>query len=204
MGLKINANFGPDSLNRVTTALKISPTLFFRGELPIYLEQKITGNLSLEAAYLWTRRDVFSGSFDHDLDDLFGRSDVETGKGYKLAMRWYFNKSSELNGGYISAEYSEKEYMKYFFQEDTLGFLTDERILDKRRFQEYKLIGGIQKLGYYSNFFFDFYGGVGWKIKDFQEVHRSLEVGDLPSHFVVMNEEERFSFYLGFKVGFGF
>ena len=82
--------------------------------------------------------------------------------------------------------------------------LTDERILDQRNFQEIKLIGGIQNLGYYSNFFLDFYGGVGWKIKDFQEVHRTVVPGELPSHFIVPNEEERISFYLGFKVGLGF
>ncbi|MEM7163565.1 MAG: hypothetical protein AAF487_14125 [Bacteroidota bacterium] len=202
--LKSNAIIAQDSLNRVNTAIKINPTLFFRGELPVYLEQKITGNLSLEVAYIWTKRDVFSGTFDHDLDDLSGLSEVETGNGFKGALRWYLRKSQELDGPYISAEYSKKELKKYFFQMDTLGLVTNERILDRRNFEEYKLLFGMQRLGYYSNFFFDFYGGIGYKIKDFEEVHQEPLRETQPSHFIIINNEERISFYAGFKIGLGF
>ncbi len=202
--IKSDANFQNDSLNRVTTGIKINPLLFFRGELPVYLEQKITGNLSVEAAYLWTKNDVFAGAFDHDLGAQSGITEVKTGNGYKLALRWYFRNNLELSGAYISAEYGEREFMTNYFQRDTLGISTNERILDRRNFREIKLIGGIQNLGYYSNFFLDFYGGVGYKFKDFQEVHLEPDISTQPSHFLVFNKSEGIAFYLGFKVGFGF
>jgi len=202
--LKSDANFQNDSLNRVTTGIKINPLLFFRGELPIYLEQKITGNLSIEGAYLWTKNDVFAGAFDHDLGAQSGITEVETGNGYKLAIRWYFRNNLELSGTYISAEYGEREFMTNYFQRDTLGIPTSERILDRRNFREIKLIGGIQRLGYYSNFFLDFHGGVGYKFKDFQEVHLEPDMSAQPSHFLIFNKSEGIAFYLGFKIGFGF
>ena len=202
--LKTDANFSNDSLNRVTTGIKINPLLFFRGELPVYIEQKITGNLSLEGAYLWTKNDVFAGAFDHDLGAQSGITEVQTGNGYKVALRWYLRHDLELSGAYISAEYGEREYKTNYFQRDTLGFQTEESILDRRNFRELKLIGGIQQLGYYSNFFLDFYGGVGYKFKDFEEVHLHEDMSVQPSHFLVMNRNEGIAFYLGFKVGFGF
>ena len=202
--LKMDANFQNDSLNRVTTGIKINPLLFFRGELPIYIEQKITGNLSIEGAYLWTKNDVFAGVFDHDLGAQSGITEVQTGNGYKVALRWYFRNNLELSGAYISAEYGEREFKTNYFQKDTLGIQTDERILDRRNFKEIKLIGGLQKLGYYSNFFLDVYGGIGYKFKDFEEVHLEPDLSTQPSHFLMFTRSEGIAFYAGFKVGFGF
>lgn len=201
--LKLSANVQSDTLLRVATAIKINPPLFFRGELPVYFEQKITGNLSVEAAYSMTRRDLFSGTFDHDLDDLSRQVEIESGSGYKFAVRYYLEASEELHGYYISAEYAAREYKKYFFQEDTLGLVTTDKVLDKRQISEYKLIFGSQNLSYFSNFFFDIYTGIGWREKDFQEVHRE-NVGIVPSHYQIDTAGENISFYVGLKIGIGF
>lgn len=201
--LNLNASFESDTLFRIATAIKINPTVFFRGELPIYLERKITSNFSLEVAYLMTRRDLFGGTFDHDLDDLSGQVQIESGNGYKVAVRYYFQRSEELYGPYISGEYACREHKKYFFQEDSLGLVTTERLLDDRSYREYKLIGGMQNLSYYSNFFFDIYTGIGLKQKEFQEVHQR-DPGVVPSHFLRNTQGEGISFYLGFKFGYGF
>ena len=200
---KLNANVQGDTLLRVATAIKINPLLFFRGELPIYLEQKLTGNLSVEGAYSMTRRDLFAGSFDHDLDDLSGQVEIESGRGYKFGLRYYLAASEELHGFYISAEYAAREYKKFFFQEDTLGLISTDKILDQRQISEYKLIFGSQNLSYYSNFFFDIYTGIGWRTKDYQEVHRENR-GIVPSHYIKDTDGENVSFYLGLKIGVGF
>lgn len=200
---KLNANVQGDTLLRVATAIKINPLLFFRGELPIYLEQKITGNLSVEGAYSMTRRDLFSGTFDHDLDDLSRQVEIESGRGYKFGIRYYLEASEELHGFYVSAQYATREYKKYFFQEDTLGLITTDKIMDIREISEYKLIFGSQNLSYYSNFFFDIYAGVGWRKKDYIEVHREVR-GIVPSHFTRDTNGENLSFYLGLKIGVGF
>ncbi|NND78072.1 MAG: hypothetical protein HKN39_07805 [Flavobacteriales bacterium] len=203
LSLKLSANMMSDTLLRVSTAVKINPPLFFRGELPIYLEQKLTGNLSIEAAYAMTIRDLFSGTFDHDLDDLSRQVEVRSGKGYKFALRYYLKSSEELHGYYVSAEYARKDHKKLFYQEDTLGLITSEQILDMREITDYKLIFGLQNLSYYSNFFFDLYAGVGLRQKDFQEVHRE-DVGIVPSHYLVDTKSENINFYLGLKIGLGF
>ena len=198
----MNANVGPDSLSRVDVAIKVNPLLLFRGEIPLYVEKKLSPNISIEAAAELTRKDPFSGVFDHDLDNLSGIVRGESGFGYKLALRYYFIPSEELNGGYISVEYAKREMKKSFALQDTLGLELDERILDLREFTDIKIVGGLQRLSYYNNFFIDLYAGIGYRIKRFQEVHLNIE-SEQPSHLIIPTEGDNVAFFIGFKVGLG-
>lgn len=201
--LKLDANIGPDSLARVDLAIKINPLLVFRGEIPFYAEKKISNHLSVEGAVELTRKDPFSGVFDFDLDNLSGNVQGESGFGYRLALRYYLDSSLELDGTYVSFEYAQREMKKSFALTDTLGLELDDRILDIRNFKDFKLIGGLQRLSYYSNLFIDVYAGIGYRMKDFEEVHLNKE-NEQPSHVIVKNEESNLSLFVGFKIGLGF
>jgi len=90
------------------TAIKLNPLLFFRGDVPIYVERNITDKFSLEAGVGFTMVDYLS---DLSFEPAVSEREMEIGLSYRAGVRYYAaDFSFEPEGVYFSAEYRYQNY----------------------------------------------------------------------------------------------
>ena len=199
---ELDAYQSTDSLLAVRNSFKLDPLQIVVGDVPILFEKYIAKHLSLEVGLGITRRNFLSPIFEYDLDNLSRKIKIKSLPSYKIAFRFYFDDNEELDGYYISPEFSYKTNRKDFLELDTVGNLTGNKYVDKRIYSDLKLIVGRQVLSYSSNFLLDYYLGFGYRQKQLQEVHQ-LQGKNQP-YFYEQTAGKNLAFFIGIKLGFGF
>jgi hypothetical protein len=202
IGTELDAYESTDSLYAVRNAFKIDPLQIIVGDLPFLYERFISKNLSIELGCGFTRRNFLSPFFEYDLDNLSRNVKIKSQPSYKIALRYYFDSNEELDGFYIAAEYNYRTHKKNFFELDTLGNTNGKIFVDKRIYNDAKLILGRQILSSSSNLVIDYYLGLGYRKKELHEVHQLQ--GQNQIFYYERKERENFAFFIGVKLGFGF
>lgn len=193
-----------DTIHAVKNVFKLNPLLFLTGEIPLYYERALGPQLSVEAAIGITLRNYISLSFNEEVDDFGGGIEILTKPSYHLAIRYFFEKNIELEGLYLSPEFSHRNYSKYISEKGDDGRFTDTKHLDERIYNDIKLLLGYQVLMHSNNMVIDMYTGLGARVRDQQIVYEHNTLGNGWNYRVEENSDVVPALYLGFKVGIGF
>ena len=195
--------FEPDSIYAVRNAIKVDPIQVVFGVYGFNYERIIKNGYSVEVGLGITRRNYASGWFDYSLDNLGKNVDIETGYAISIAVRKYFQSKEELEGPYLSAGISIKNYKTDYLVIDSLGDLTDYSFPDVRTTTSFSVIFGYQALAQRSNVFADFYIGAALRYKDF-DIVTSYYIHDPSAYYVSKEYSYAFGVEVGVKIGFGF
>ncbi len=197
-------------INRVATgafwAVKCNPVVLFRGEVPVYLERRLSRIFSLEAALGMTFEDFFKTSVVQG-KPLFPKDpNVNYLSGFtgKLSFR-YFPRGGALSGLYISPEIDFKNYRK-----DVSGVYlgSDARyasgkLRDQQNYMDLKALVGFQKTDEISHdFYFDWYLGAGLRAG----YEDNVVADEKNANVIKVNHSDVLSplITLGVKIGLGF
>jgi hypothetical protein len=127
--------------------LKYNPCLIVHGEVPFYLERKLSRNFSIEGALGTTFEDYFRILFVEG--GRIGQTETNTeklsGVAAKLALR-YYPKHTALSDVYISPEIDFTNYRKLVTGDYSIGSggYTAGRLMDQQKYVDYLLILGTQ------------------------------------------------------------
>ena len=88
--------------------------------------------------------------FGNEVDDFGGGIEIIVNPSYKLGFKYYFEPNLELEGLYISPEFSHRVYSKYIYEKDPDGRFSDRKNLDERIFNDIKILIGYQTISYLS------------------------------------------------------
>ena len=153
---------------RPVWSLKFSPTLLVRGELPLFVEHKMSDRYGLEAALGITFEDYFKETLFQSRSQLRGQPDQNKLSGItaKLSLHCYTGKG--IAGPlYLAPEIDFKNYRKdvhgVFLGADgryTSGLLRDQQI-----YTDVKAVLGYQTTELFDrDFFFDWFIGIGLRM----------------------------------------
>jgi len=187
-------------------AIKCNPIILSRGELPVYVEHRLSKNFSLEAALGVTFEDFFKESVlqgkplfqkDPNVDKLSGI----TGK---LAFR-YYPRHNALSDLYVSPEIDFKNYRKdvngVYMGSD--GRYTSGKLRDKQDYVDFKAIIGFQNTDEFnSDFYTDWYLGIGLRLG----AEDNVVADELNAAVIKINHADVLSpvIAVGVKIGLGF
>jgi len=195
-----------DTVKVMKNVIKANPLLFFRGEMPLYYERALSPNLSIELGVGLTLRNYLALSLvGDDADDFGAGTEIIPSLSLKAGIRFYLEGDLEPQGWYIQPEFGQITYTKDILVSNPAGGFTEERLRDRRTFNDIRLLGGYQLLSYSNNWVLDFYGGFALRVRDQLVVSETL---DPSTRTFTYSQEQRNDMvpaaFLGFKVGFGF
>jgi hypothetical protein len=195
-----------DTVKVMKNVIKANPLLFFRGELPLYYERALAPNVSIEVGVGLTLRNYLALSLvGDDADDFGAGTEIIPGMSVRAGVRFYMEHDLEPQGWYIQPEFGQLTYTKDILISDPAGGFLEERLRDRRTFNDIRVLGGYQMLSYSSNWVLDFYGGLAFRVRDQLVV---TETVDPSTRTFTYTQEQRNdwvpAFYLGLKVGMGF
>lgn len=195
-----------DTVKVMKNVIKANPLLFFRGELPLYYERALAPNVSIEVGVGVTLRNYLALSLvGDDADDFGAGTEIIPSMSVRAGIRFYMEHDLEPQGWYIQPEFGQITYTKDILISDPAGGFSEERLRDRRTFNDIRLLGGYQMLSYSSNWVFDVYGGFAFRVRDQLVV---TETVDTATRTFTYAQEQRNdwvpAFYLGLKVGMGF
>lgn len=201
---RLTAQF--DTVNVVKNVVKLNPLLLLRGEVPIFYERALTYKLSVEVGLGVTFRDYLRLSFGGDDVDDFGTGiEVVSRPTYHLGVRYYLGQDLEPQGGYLQLQFSHLDYIKDVRVQSIDGEFTNDKLRDRRVYNDLRLLAGYQMLSGNSNWMFDLYGGLGMRSRAMDKVRENYDtVTRLYSYEVVKQNDIAPAFFLGVKVGLGF
>jgi hypothetical protein len=189
-----------------TWILKFNPCLIVRGEVPIYLERKLSSDFSMEGAVGTTFQDYFKKVFLEGKD--YSQKDPNTeylsGIAAKLSLR-YFPKHVVLSDVYISAEVDFTNYRKNVsgaFLSSTGGY-QEGKLMDQQKYFDYLVILGSQNSKEVDQeIFLDWFLGAGVRTGIENNVMRI----ENNSQILVQKQASVLSpiLTLGLKIGLGF
>jgi hypothetical protein len=195
-----------DTSRVVKNMFKLNPLLLLRGEVPLIYERALTFRLSAEVGIGFTMRNYMALTLNgDDADDIGAGVDIVMRPTYRGGFRYYLVDDLEPQGPYMQLEFAHLEYVKDIAETGAFGRLTGHSFRDKRTWNDLRLMVGLQQLGRSSNWAFDMYGGIGYRIRHEEVVH---ETRDLGTGLYTYSMEERNDhvpvLLLGVKVGLGF
>lgn len=195
-----------DTVKVMKNVIKANPLLFFRGEMPLYYERALSPNLSIELGVGLTLRNYLALSLvGDDADDFGAGTEIIPSLSLKAGIRFYLEADLEPQGWYIQPEFGQITYAKDIRISDPAGGFTEERLRDRRTFNDIRLLGGYQLLSYSNNWVLDFYAGFALRVRDQLVVSETL---DPSTRTFTYSQEQRNDMvpavFLGFKVGLGF
>ncbi len=195
-----------DTVKVMKNVLKANPLLFFRGEIPLYYERALAPNVSIEVGLGITLRNYLALSLvGDDADDFGAGTEIVPSMSVRGGVRFYLEHDLEPQGWYIQPEFGQITYTKDIRISDPAGGFSEERLRDRRTFNDIRMLGGYQMLSYSSNWVLDFYGGFAFRVRDQLVVTETID----PSlRTFTYTQEQRNDWvpaaFLGLKVGFGF
>jgi len=193
-----------DTVQCVKNAFKLNPLIFLTGEIPVYYERALSPQISFEIALGYTFRNYMSLLYGNEADDFGGGVEILPNPSFHFAVRYYFEPNLELEGLYLSPEFSYRKYSKNIAVKDADGRFTDENNLDERKFNDIKVLIGYQSLSHSSNWLLDFYTGLGVRVRDMQIVEETNHLGNGWSYNIEQVNDIVPAFYIGIKFGLGF
>lgn len=195
-----------DTVDCVKSAFKINPLLFFRGEIPLYFEHKLTPRLSLEVGLGVTLRNYLALSFvGDDADDFGAGTEIVPNLSYRMGARFYLVDELEPQGTYLQAEYAHLAYTKDIRAKGSDGGFIDATYRDERTYNDVRLLFGYQTLGVSNNWLVDIYGGVGFRSRNQIIVNETLDLNtDTYKYEVTESSDNVPALFLGVKMGLGF
>lgn len=195
-----------DTVKVMKNVIKANPLLFFRGEIPLYYERALSPNVSVEIGVGVTLRNYLALSLvGDDADDFGAGTEIIPSLSLRAGVRFYFEHDLEPQGWYIQPEFGQINYTKDILISDPAGGFTEERLRDRRTYNDIRLLGGYQLLSFSNNWVLDFYGGVAFRVRDRLVVKETLD----PTARTFTYVQEQLNdwvpaAYLGMKVGYGF
>ena len=193
-----------DTVQCVKNAFKLNPLVFLTGEIPLYYERALSPQISFEIAVGYTFRNYVSLLYGNEADDFGGGVEILPNPSFHFAVRYYFEPNLELEGLYLSPEFSYRKYSKTIAVKDADGRFTDQNNLDERVYNDVKVLIGYQSLSHSSNWMLDFYTGLGVRVRDMQIVEETNNLGSGWSYEIEQVNDIVPAFYAGVKFGLGF
>lgn len=195
-----------DTVSVMKNVVKVNPLLFFRGEIPIHYERALSPQLSIKVGAGITLRNYLAMSFaGDDADDFGAGTEIVPGFTYRIAARFYLEDDPEPQGWYLQPEFARITYIKDILVADASGGFTEERLRDRRIYNDIRLLSGYQVLSYSSNWVFDMYGGLAFRVRDMQVVNETLDPVARTFSYAQEQRNDRVpAFFLGVKIGLGF
>jgi len=195
-----------DTVAVMKNVIKANPLIFFRGEIPIYYERALSPRLSVELGLGVTLRNYLAMSFmGDDADDFGAGTEIIPSVTYRLAARFYMEDDLEPQGWYLQPEFGQLTYTKDILIADPAGGFTEERLRDRRVYNDIRFLMGYQALSYSSNWVFDLYGGFAFRVRDMQVVNETLDPVTRTFSYDQEQRNDRVpAFFLGLKLGLGF
>lgn len=195
-----------DTVKVMKNVIKANPLLFFRGEIPIYYERALSPNVSIEIGAGVTLRNYLALSFmGDDADDFGAGTEIIPSLSLRAGIRFYIEHDLEPQGWYIQPEFGQINFTKDILISDPAGGFTDERLRDKRTYNDIRILGGYQVLSFSNNWVVDYYGGFAFRVRDQLVVNETL---DPALRTYTYSQEQRndwtIAAYLGLKIGLGF
>jgi len=185
--------------------LKFNPCLMARGELPLYLERRLTPGLSAEVGIGTTFEDYYKKVFlqGKTLTQKDPATEYLSGVALKSSIR-YFVKKGALNDFYISPEVDYTTYRKNVAGDFRTGSgYTEGKLLDKQEYVDYLiLIGSQNSREHDEEIFMDWFLGVGIRSGQENNVFRT----ENNSQMLVERKSKVLSpmITFGVKIGLGF
>jgi hypothetical protein len=172
-------------------AMKINPLLFFRGDIPVYLESTLTDKISFEVGVGITLTDYIFELSRSNYEEL--DLDSRTGYSYRLGFRYYASDYSfEPVGVYFALEHRHQTY------NSTLVECGDIKNISKdlsRKNNDFRLTIGYMNV-FEENVFFEPYAGFGLRNRSYNEITCT------DTDYSIENENDMVPYLsLGFKVG---
>ncbi len=195
-----------DTVKVMKNVIKANPLLFFRGEIPLYYERALSPNVSIEIGAGVTLRNYLALSLvGDDADDFGAGTEIIPSLSLRVGVRFYLEHDLEPQGWYIQPEFGQINYTKDILISDPAGGFTDERLRDRRTYNDVRVLAGYQLLSFSNNWVLDFYGGVAFRVRDRLVVKETLD----PTARTYTYVQEQLNdwvpaAYLGMKVGYGF
>lgn len=195
-----------DTVKVMKNVLKANPLLFFRGEMPLYYERALAPNVSIEIGAGVTLRNYLALSLmGDDADDFGAGTEIVPSLSLRVGIRFYLEHDLEPQGWYIQPEFGQINYAKDILISDPAGGFKDERLRDRRTYNDIRLLGGYQQLSFSSNWVLDIYGGIAFRVRDRLVVKETLD----PATRTFSYSQEQLNdwvpaAFLGVKVGYGF
>ncbi len=151
----------------VAQALKIDPTLLFRGDFPIFFEQRLSDAFSVEMGLGITWTDYMYELFQNNGRFLNQeKKDVRfrSGSSVRLHARWYFSKySTAISGHYLEFGAARRNYrMDYYYN---TGLIRIPQPIN-RTWYDFTVRYGFQEADKYAFLFWDGYVGLGLRSFD--------------------------------------
>ncbi|MEX1132786.1 MAG: hypothetical protein WEC15_06145 [Flavobacteriales bacterium] len=195
-----------DTVKVMKNVIKANPLLFFRGELPLYYERALAPNVSIEVGVGVTLRNYLALSLvGDDADDFGAGTEIIPSMSVRAGIRFYMEHDLEPQGWYIQPEFGQITYTKDIRISDPAGGFSEERLRDRRTFNDIRVLGGYQMLSYSSNWVFDVYGGFAFRVRDQLVVTETLDPSTRIFTYTQEQRNDRVpAFFLGLKVGMGF
>lgn len=195
-----------DTVKVMKNVIKANPLLFFRGEIPLYYERALSPNVSVEIGAGVTLRNYLGLSLSgDDADDLGAGTEIIPSLSIRAAIRFYLEHDLEPQGWYVQPEFGQINYNKDILLSNPTGGFTEERLRDRRTYNDIRLLAGYQLLSFSNNWVLDFYGGVAFRVRDLLVVNETL---DPATRTFTYSQEQRNDWvlagFLGVKVGYGF
>jgi hypothetical protein len=195
-----------DTSRVVKNMFKLNPLLLLRGELPLYYERALTHRLSVEVAVGFTMRDHLALALtSDDADDIGAGVDIVPQPTYRGGFRYYLVDDLEPQGTYLQVEFAHLAYVKDITETGANGLFTGRAYRDTRTWNDLRLLFGLQQLGRSSNWAYDLYAGVGYRVRHEDVVRETRDLGTgLYSYATEQRDRHVPIFLLGVKVGLGF
>ncbi len=195
-----------DTVKVVKNVIKANPLLFFRGEVPLFFERALTHKLSLEVGIGVTLRDYLGLSLiNDDADDFGAGTEILPNPSYHIAARFYLGQDLEPQGWYIQPAFAHLAYTKDILVRAADGGFTDERLRDRRIYNDLRMLFGYQMLGMSSNWLFDVYGGLGFRDRNLRIVRETIDLTTQTFSYLEIEQNDRILVpFIGLKVGMGF
>ena len=195
-----------DTSRVVKNVFKLNPLLLLRGEVPLYYERALTYRLSAEVGIGFTMRNYMAMTFDgDDADDIGAGVHVVKRPSLRGGFRYYLRDDLEPQGPYAQLEFAHLSYVKNISMLGPDRIPTDEVLRDERIYNDLRLLAGFQQLGRASNWLFDVYAGLGYRMRHEQVVQETFDLADGTYSYRLEKRNDRVpGFFLGIKAGLGF
>lgn len=205
LGMELHASPSDSTHQRnYKLAFKANPLQLLSGNFPVLFEYRFAKPLSFEAGLGMTSFDALY-ELGRAISSNTGPVTVRPDVGYSgsISLRYYFSDFNvPMTGGYFSPQVEHRYFSNLCSTCQQWNTGSQQRFLQETRRQTYfRILLGYQTIGY-SNFLFDFYGGVGLRYRDAYVVTCSTEpnTGSLP--ILVRRQGVAPTFSMGFKMGF--
>lgn len=175
--------------------IKANPLLLIRGQLPLYVEYRISNHFSVEGAVGITYLDLFyetaiNGGY------FLANNRAKFRNGFLAAAQFrYFPSRFDAApyGFYTGPQLAARNYQMYWYT--NTGFIY-EKELEERRMYDMRWVAGWQNPDNREQWFFDFYAALGMRY-----IHET-RVAEVSG--VTLPEPKRFipSGEIGFKLGY--